>query len=360
MPDVHPACQSIADELAAQQAQSRALAAQAEGLTGAAAWETLAELGRIRADEAAKQRELDACLAANSATLSGTLTIIDVRPGPPPETHKVVLWDVDQPAGPAIAANMSWPMFGFNFPGAIPETKAVTVQSVADGAAVGAGFDFRTGPLPANEKNLPIEILFLPAVTFDEASINAWASTVQLPVQQMSAPGGGATAPVNVGPTTFSVSLATGSFVVVMHTVVTGTGGAVQLVSATPHPVSATLPVTVLPDMNPVGDPAAPVSIKVGDPTSIHDGGLFGGMAAALVPLVFGSVRGQFEQQISSWLNAQLPNVVAAAFALDALPTRCTITVRSIEVTMARMSLAAVVGNLGDALRTFQPHGLNP
>jgi hypothetical protein len=355
MPDVPAACQPLADELATLQAQDQSLAALAETLVGPAAWQTLAELGRVRAQEAAKRRELDICVAANTAALAGNLTVIDVRPSPPPEIRNVVLWDVDHPDR-AVPANMTGPMFGFQVPGALPENKAVTVQSVAPrGAPVGPGFDFRTGPLPANRKNLPIEIMLLPDVTFDEATINTWASTVQFPVQPMSAGVGGT---VNVGPTTFTVSLENGSFVVTVHTVLAGTGGGMPLISASPHPVSAALPVTVLPDMNPVGDPAAPVMVKVGDPTSIQDAGMFGGVAAALVPLVFGSIRSQFEHQIAAWLNGQLPTVVAAAFALESLPAGCTVAVRSTDVSPAGMTVSAVVGNLGTALSTFTPHDL--
>ncbi|MFC7726030.1 hypothetical protein ACFQW6_13000 [Nocardioides sp. GCM10028917] len=357
MPDPPAACQPLADELATLHAQDQSLAALAETLVGPAAWQSLAELGRVRAQKAAKQRELDGCVAANTATLTGTLTVIDVRLSPPHEIRNIVLWDVDHP-NHSVPANMTGPMFGFKPPGALPENKAVTVQSIApNGAAVGAGFDFRTGPLPAIRNSLPIEIMLLPDVNFDEATINAWAFTVQLPAQPMSTGVGGA---VNVGPTTFTVSLATGNLVVTVHSVLAGIGGGggVPLVSATPHPVSATLPVTVLPNMNPVGDPAAPVTVKVGDPTSSQDGGLFGGVAAALVPLAFGSIRSQFEQQITAWLNGQLPGLVAAVFTLESLPTGCSIAVRSVDVSSAGMSLSAVVGNLGTALSTFSPHDL--
>ena len=51
MPDIPAACQGLADELSALRAQVKALAAQAEVQTGAAAWQTFAELGELRAQE---------------------------------------------------------------------------------------------------------------------------------------------------------------------------------------------------------------------------------------------------------------------------------------------------------------------
>jgi hypothetical protein len=353
MPDVPAACQGIANELTSLQAQAHALATQAEAQNGAAAWQTLAKLGQVHAEEAAKRQEFDACTSASAAPLTGTLTVIDVRPDPPAETRSIMLWDVADPPAAAVTADLQGPAFGF--PDPLPQRRNVSVQSVAGGVALGVGFDFRTGELGATTKSLPIELLLLPDVMLDQAKIAAWASSVIVPAQQVVTGDGQVIAPVEVGPTTFSVTLANGLFMVIAYTTVAATQDGMVPLPSTPTPMSVTLPVTVLPDMNPLGDPAAPLKVTLGDPVVTQDGALFSGLAAPLAPIVIGFVRSHLEQQLAGWINGQLPALVAAAFAIDGLPDGCTISVRALGLTDDRLTLTAFVGDVGNALATFTP-----
>jgi hypothetical protein len=84
MPPVPPACQPLADDVAALEAQELQLRAQAASLTGAAAWTALAALGQVRLRLDESRANLAECIRQNSAALQATLVVIDVGPAGPP------------------------------------------------------------------------------------------------------------------------------------------------------------------------------------------------------------------------------------------------------------------------------------
>jgi len=262
------------------------------------------------------------------------------------------MWD---PAAPASATGQTQPQGGaYGFTAPVPDRKAITVTSVVAGARVGAGFDFRTGELPAGTAQLRIELLYLPQVSVDAATLTAWGKQVQVPP-----------APIATGLigslTGVDVALAANQVTLTVHATVASAEGGIVPLSTTPTPVAVVIPVVIHPDVNPLGDPAAPLQVSIpGTGVSVMDGGLFGGLASAFAPLFLGFLTDQISHLATTWLNEQVPSVVAAAFALDELPAGVRVCVRSLLVTPEGITADLVVGAIGTVLTEFSPTNLKP
>jgi hypothetical protein len=358
--DVPAACQPLADAVAQAEQQQAALLQQADAQTGPAVWVTLEQVGSVRRDLASKRQALAACVTANTAAFTGELVRIETRPQPPAEIALLQMWD---PAAPASATGQTQPQGGaYGFTAPVPDRKAVTVTSVVAGARAGAGFDFRSGELPAGAAQLRIELLYLPPVRVDAVTLTAWGKQVQVPPGPIAT---SAASPVLTGLigslTGVDVALAANQVTLTVHATVAAAEGGIVPLSTTPTPVAVVIPVVIHPDVNPLGDPAAPLQVSIpGTGVSVMDGGLFGGLASAFAPLFLGFLTDQISHLATTWLNAQVPSVVAAAFALDELPAGVQVCVRSLLVTPEGITADAVVGAVGTVLTEFSPTNLKP
>ena len=102
MPTVPPACQPLADSVAALEVQEQQLRAGLASLVGAAAWTALAQLGLIRQQLADARAALAECVRQNSAALQATIMVIDVGPVvSAPPARLAGLWELG-PAGRSL------------------------------------------------------------------------------------------------------------------------------------------------------------------------------------------------------------------------------------------------------------------
>ena len=278
----------------------------------------------------------------------------------PAETPLLQMWDA---ASPAAATGQTQPPGGaYGFPAPVPERKAVTVTSAVGGAPVGAGFDFRSGELPAATAELRIELLYLPKVSVDAATLTAWGKQVQVPPGPIATSGANPVLTGLIGSLTgVDVALAANQMTLTVHATVAAAEGGIMPFPTTATPVAAVIPVIIHPDVNPLGDPAAPLQVSIpGTGVSVMDGGLFGGLASAFAPLFLRFLTDQMSHLATTWLNAQVPAVVAAAFALDELPAGVRVCARSLLVTPEGITAGAVVRAVGTVLTEFSPTNLKP
>ena len=348
-------CQPLADAVTQAEQQEAALREQAAAETGAAAWVTLEQLGSLRADLAAKQQALAACVSANTAAFTGELVSIETRSQPPAEQTVLQMWD---PAAPATPTGQTQPQGNaFGFPAPVPDRKAVTVSATVAGAPAGQGFDFRSGELPAGTTDLRIELLHLPHVHLDAAALSKWGKQVQVPFGPIASGGPNPVLTGLLGSITgVDVALAADQLTLTAHGTVAAAQGGILPLPTTPTPVAVAFPVTVHPDVNPVGDPTQPLRVSIpGTGVTIMDGGLFGGLASAFAPFLLGFLSDQISTQATDWLNEQVPTVVAAAFALQQLPDGAHASLRSVSISADGITLDAVLGATGTVLTSYSP-----
>src|SRR5215207_9594 len=147
MPAVPPACQSIADSVAALEVQEQQLRTGLAALVGAAAWTALAQLGQVRQPVADTRAALAECVRQNSAALRATVTVIDVGPVlAAPPARIAGLWQLG-PAGTVQREAIAMTGNEFAFTGPLPASFGVTVGTTGDPVVVGP--DFRSAGLTA-------------------------------------------------------------------------------------------------------------------------------------------------------------------------------------------------------------------
>jgi hypothetical protein len=360
VPDIPAACQPLADAVTQAEQQEAALSDQAGAETGPAAWVTLQQLGSVRRALAASQQALAACVTAHTAAFTGELVTIETGPPRPAETRLLQMWDPAAAGAPTGQAQPQGGVFGFTAP--VPDRKAVTVSSTIAGAPLGAGFDFRSGELPAGSTELRIELLYLPQVSVDAATLAAWGKQLQVASGPIATVGSDAVLTGLVGSiTSVDVALAADQLTLTVHGTVAAAEGGFLPLPTTPTPVAVAIPVTVHPNVNPLSDGTAPLQVSIpGTGVTVMDGGLFGGMASAFAPLFLGFLTDRISHLATTWLNEQVPSVVAAAFALDQLPAGTQVSVRSLSITAEGIAADAVVGAVGTVLTTFSPKNPQP
>jgi hypothetical protein len=355
MADVPAACQDLADAVAQDHAHVAALVAAAEAEIGQPAWATLEQLAIVRRDLLVKKKQLDVCVLANTAAMSGTLDVLETRSNPPVETDTVLLWDAAEPGNAPVSGVFHADAFGF--PAPIPDRRALTVTALVAGAPAGTGFDFRSGELPQDLVAPHIELLLFPDITVGLSQLQSWADALLVDQQTGLTSVGGLPLGVEIAVDGGQVALDTGQgqIQLTVHATVNVVSDVLP-VPANPVPVDITIPMVLFPDQNPLGVPAQPLRASVvASQITLHDNGLLFNVPDAAKTMMYGLIREPLETQLGAWLNPIVPDLVTATFSIGELPPGSIVTVRSVTVGTDAISATAVLGVLGDALSTYTP-----
>jgi hypothetical protein len=355
MAEVPAACQDLADAVAQDHAQVAALVAMAEAEIGQPAWATLEQLAIVRRDLLVKQKQLDVCVIANTAAMSGTLELLETRTNAPVETEAVLLWDAAKPGDAPVPGLFHSDAFGF--PAPIPDRRALTVTALVAGAPAGTGFDFRSGELPPDLVAPRVELLLFPDITVELGQLQSWAEALLVDRQTGLTSVGGLPLGVEIAVEGGQVALdaGQGQIQLTVHATVDFVSDMLP-VPANPVPVEITIPMLLVPDQNPLGDPAQPLRASVVPlGITLHDNGLLFNVPDVAKVLMYSLLREPLETQLAAWLNPTMLDLVTATFSIGELPPGSIVTVRSATVATDAISATVVLGTLGDALSTYTP-----
>jgi hypothetical protein len=352
MPPVPPACQPLADEVTALEAQEQQLRAQLPTLVGAAAWTALARLGQIRQQLDAARVALAECVRQNSAALQATLAVIDVEPASAVPVRIATLWEMT-PDGGAVqreVSNVTGDSFAFTGP--LPASFGLTVGTAGDPTLNGP--DFRSVALSAaslpTDGPLGIEVVLGPTVRLEQSDLARLAATFTPTTSQIGGLGLQADLSVQTVDATLSDSgiVVRASGQVVVTTVWIPESG-VFSASATLRAVPTTVPgVTDLVDIVTVSD------LQVQLP------GFASGMADAAVPLIRGYLTDLLTGQLRAVLRAELPAAVSRMLVLASLPPDVVVSVRYLSIDAAALQFQPALGAFGTTLSTYTPPAIPP
>ena len=348
---VPQACQPIADQITALEAQEQQLRAQLPALVGARAWTALAKLGQLRQQLEQAHAALDECVRANSAALQATLGVIDVGPAGPAPARIATLWEV-APAGSTQRETATITGDAFSFTGPLPATFGLTVSTTGDPTILGP--DFRSASLTA--ASLPadgavrVEFVLGPLVRFEQADLARLAAVFTPTPSHVSA--GAVDADLSV--TAVEATLTDGG-------IVARASGQVEIralgmVDRGPFSASGTLRVvpTAAPGVLDLVDLVTVADIQVQLP------GIVGAFVDTILPLIRGMLSNLLIDQLRAVLRAQLPAAIDDAFVLAGLPPDVVVSVRRLSITPAAIEFQPALGALGTTLSMFTPPAIPP
>lgn len=353
MPPVPPACQPIAESVAALEAREQQLRAGLASLVGAAAWTGLAQLGQIRQQLADGRLALAECIRQNSAALQASLTVIDVGPASSASPTRIAgLWELGPGSGAiqrevaAVNAN------SFAFSGPLPASFGVTIGTAGDPLLVGP--DFRSAALSAAslpaDGPLRIEIVLGPIVRLVQADLARVAAGFSPTTSHLG--GSGVQADVSVANVDATltdagiVARASGQVTVRM----------LGIPQQGPFAASATLRAvpTTVPGVPDLLDLVTVSDLQVELP------GVAGGIANAILPLIRGHLSDLLTDQVRTVLRAELPAAIGRTFVLAALPPDVIVSLRTLSIDASALVFQPALGAIGTTLSTFAPPPIPP
>ena len=355
MSPVPSACQPLADHVSELEQQYAAAAARASGATGAEAWASLAEAGGLlrQLDEA--RAELDACVTTHSAALIGTVAVIDATGGAAgPRT--ATLWDLTG-TGPIAAEIVEIQAGAFGFAGPLPAAAAVSLAPDRSADASLTGVDFRSGPLPPGlgGPQPQLEVVIAPKLTIAAQQLRAWASTFQSTTQEIGDAGGllGRLRATVIAP---ALTLTAGAVrVAATGTVTPAPGGPGALLGIpSSFPFSASITFTLGPATDPHATEVVSVALAGQNPISLELPGVQH-IVGTILPLVAPFVGDQIRTSLAGWINQLVPGAIARGLALAGLPPSTQVSLRSLTVSEASITVQPVLGAAAPLLSTFQP-----
>jgi hypothetical protein len=354
MPPVPQACQPLADEVAAFEAQEQQLRAQIPTLVGAAAWTALANLGQIRQQLDAARVALAECVHQNTAALQATLAVIDVGAASAAPVRIAGLWEMTPGGGGAVqreVSNVTGDSFAFTGP--VPASFGLTVGTAGDPTLLGP--DFRSLALSAaslpTDGPLGVEVVLCPSVRLEQSDF-ARLAAASTPT---TSPVFGGSSPLATQASLYvpQVAATLSDAGIIVHTSGLMTVSTLGIPEAGGFVASTTLravPTTVPGVMDPV-DLVTVSDLQVSLAT---------GMGDAAVPLVRGYLTDLLTGQLRAFLRAELPAAVSKTFLLAALPPDVVVSVRNLSIDAAALQFQPVLGALGTTLSTFTPPAISP
>ena len=353
MPPVPQACQPLADEVAAFEAQEQQLRAQIPTLVGAAAWTALANLGQIRQQLDAARVALAECIHQNTAALQATLAVIDVGAASAAPVRIAGLWEMT-PGGGAVqreVSNLTGDSFAFTGP--LPASFGLTVGTAGDPTLFGP--DFRSLALSAaslpTDGPLGVEVVLCPTVRLEQSDLARLAASFPPPPTSQF---GGLGLQVDLSIHKVDATLSDAGIVarasgeVVVKTLGLAEWG-VFSASATFRAAPTTVPG--------VTDPVDLVTVS---DLQVQLPGFTGGVADAAFPLIRGYLTDLLTGQLRDFLRAELPAAVSQTFVLAALPPDVVVSVRNLSIDAAALQFQPALGALGTTLSTFTPPAIPP
>lgn len=352
MPAVPPACQPLADEVSALEAQEQQLRAQIPTLVGAAAWTALARLGQIRQQLDAARVALANCVRQSSGALQATLTVIDVGPASVVSVRIASLWEMTPDSGAIQREVSNVTGDSFAFTGPLPASFGLTVGTAGDPTLNGP--DFRSGVLSAaslpTDGPLRIEVVLGPTVRIEQSGLAGLASAFTPTTSQFGGFGLQADLSVRTVDATLSAAgiMARASGQVMVTTLGIPESG-VFSASATLRVVPTTVP--GIPD---------PVDLVAVSDLQVQLPGFAGGMADAAVALIRGYLTDLLTDQLRAVLRAELPTAVSRMLVLAALPPDVVVSVRNLSIDADALQFQPALGALGTTLSTYAPPAIPP
>jgi len=355
MSPVPSACQPVADRVSALEQQYAAAAAQASAATGAQAWTSLAQAGGLlqQLDEA--RAELDACVKTHSAALIGTVAVIDAAGGAAaPRT--ATLWDLTG-TGPIPAEIVEIQDGAFGFAGPLPAAAAVSLAPDRSADASLTGVDFRSGPLPQDLAGTQpqLEIVIPPKITISAQQLRGWVSTFKSPAQDLGH-AGGVLGRLQATITAPALTFTAGAVRVAVTGTVTRAPGSPGALLGIPSsiPFSASIALTLAPATDPYRTDIVSVALAGQNPISLELPGVQQ-IVETILPLVAPFVADQIRTSLAGWINELVPGAIARGLALASLPASTQVSLRSLTVSEAGITVQPVLGAAGPLLSTFQP-----
>jgi hypothetical protein len=369
MAPVPAACSALADEVAAIEAQEGSLRAALANLSGFAAWAALVRLSRIQDDLDKYRQVLAACIEHADTVFPGELLVMDVTAVDPTAAagdRVVQLWEVTSSG--ATVRDLA-PVTGTFFPltRPLPQQFGITVLSTDLAGLLAAALD-ATGDLPCDFRSAPIssttvqsggplrvEVALGPPVRFTTAQVNAWVVEALPPHSQPLAAG---VVDADVSMTSASASLVDGGVRGTVTGSVSFPGN--PLLGAVTVPFSVGVGVSVRVSILPLGQI---VEVAPLGPPDIHltgDLGPLGPLATLVSNALAAFVTDLVMTQLRQIVQRELPQAVARALALPALPAGVTLTIRQLSITPAAISFQPTLGGFGAALSTFTPPPIPP
>jgi hypothetical protein len=389
MAPVPAPCSALADETAALEAEERSLRAALANLSGFAAWATLGRLSRIHDDLDNKFRPaLRDCIEFADRYFPGELLVMDatgVDPTAATGDRMIQLWEVTSSGAtvsgrhPVVWATGTW--FPIQRPGdgsmPLPQQFGITVLSTDAAGLLAAAFDatadvpcdFRSAPISStavpSDGPLRVEVALGPQLRLTADQVAAWVIDAFTPHSQpLSA--GGVDAVVSI--TGASASLINGGIrgtvfgsvsfpgtpllgaLTVPFSIAVGASVRVPVAVARggPPPNVSTPPLGQILEVAPLGPPDIQLTGDLGPLATLVSNAL----AAFVTDLVMTQLR-----QI---MQRELPQAVARALALPALPPGVTLTIRQLSINPWEILFQPTLGSFGTALSSFTPPPIPP
>jgi hypothetical protein len=356
MPPVPQACQPLADEVAAFEAQEQQLRAQIPTLVGAAAWTALANLGQIRQQLDAARVALAECVHLNSAALQATLAVIDVGVASAAPVRIAGLWEMT-PGGGAVqreVSNVTGDSFAFTGP--LPASFGLTVGTAGDPTLLGP--DFRSLALSAaslpTDGPLGVEVVLCPSVRLEQSDLARLAAAFTPTTSPVF--GGSSPLATQARLSVHTVAAMLSDAGIVAHASGQMSIKALGIPETGSFSASATL--RAVPTMVPgVPDPVDLVTVS---DLQVQPPNFSSGMGDAAVMLVRGYLADLLTGQLRAFLRAELPAAVSKTFLLAALPPDVVVSVRNLTIDTAALQFQPALGALGTTLSTFTPPAIPP
>jgi hypothetical protein len=358
MPPVPPACQPIADSVAALDAQEQQLRAGLASLVGAPAWSALAQLGRVRQQLTDGRVALAECVRQNSAALQATLAVIDVDPGAAVPARIAGLWELTPPGGGGAIQREVSTVSGdsFAFTGPLPTAFGLTVTTVA--APTVFGPDFRSAALSAaslpTDGPLRVEVVVGPTVRLEQSDLARVAAAFTPTTSPLLGGSGPLATNAKLDVRQIDATLSDSGIVarafgqVAIRALGIAESGIFEA-NATVRAVPTNLPaVADLVDVVTVSD------LQVQFPAFAS------GMGDTVLPLVRGYLADLLTDQLRDVLRAELPAAVLRALVLPALPPDVVISVRKLSIDASALEFQPALGAIGTTLSTFAPPPIPP
>jgi hypothetical protein len=392
MAPVPAPCSALADQVAVLEAEERSLRAALANLSGFAAWAALGRLSRLQDDLENKFRPaLRDCIEFADRLFPGELLVMDatgVDPTAATGDRMIQLWEVTS-SGATVSGRhpVAW-VTGTWFPIQRPEdgsmplpqqfgitvlsTDAAGLLAAALDATADVPCDFRSAPISSTAVPsggpLRVEVVLGPQLRFTADQVTAWVIEAFTPHSQPLSAGGvdavismtGASASlINggirgtvMGSVSFPGNPLLGALTVPFSI---GVGASVRTPVAVarggPPPNVSTPPLGQIVEVAPLGPP------------DIHltgDLGPLGPLATLMSNALGAFVTDLVMTQLRQIMQRELPQAVAHALALPALPAGVTLTIRQLSITPWEISFQPTLGGFGTVLSTFTPPPIPP
>lgn len=341
-----PECQPLANQVGNLIAQEQTQFAALAGLTDAAKWKALEDLGTLRQQIADQQAQLTACLKQYGNDLATTVVVTDVRAVNAGNRIGRV-WQLTS-TGQAVSQTSSVDSGTVSFSGALNSVRdsiGITIEQI-DRSTVN-GPDFRSGPLPSPlTPNDPDPVERIEIVILDPMEITAETLTQVVPALpiQLAFPAGVAG--------TIGVSIATLNFVVQDGNVTLSAGGTASAAGATSQ-FTFGCTVHIAPTFSMA--PSFAVDVLSGQTPTLTMSGIVGAAIESAASLVSSNLLEQVVPSLRSLLNTLLSKQVATKLGLPALPSGSVLSICELATSGSTITLTPALGAFGTVLSDFQP-----